>query len=362
VAQGFDKDGYVRWVQRSLNRIMGRSVPVDGRDIGPWREVLREFKLSLRIRDPGIADFQIGPNTQNQIIRLNHLSPDYVEWLHEKLDAGPASGDASAATRLAKAVRGFQAKTAPLKQDGWVGFATEAALMRRFGDPPGNGGPPPKPAPEWLQVWNALPVQVRYARWIGDMASRVGADGQMAGRLPAGGWDPVYKHFVGILAKNAKSTPKLLHFYFTDTDIGQIALASMPRVVENPPRKAAGGGKLLDQEALRQIARQMTSTEDLFRLTLGYMNTPAAYAMAQQNFEERVFETYKAIQSGFMKLAYLGNWGRQGFFDAKHAYILIIISTLSLREESVYQAFRHNLPNPESWEAPASLGGLLGLD
>jgi hypothetical protein len=137
----------------------------------------------------------------------------------------------------------------------------------------------------------------------------------------------VYKHFLGIPARNAKSPPKLL-----------------------------------DQEALRQIARQMTSTEDLFRLTLGHMNTPAAYAMAQQHFEEQVFQTYKAIQSGFMKLAFLGSWGRRGFFDAKHAYILIIIATLSLREESVYQAFRRNLPNPESWEAPASLGGLLGLD
>lgn len=361
MAGSFDRIDYVKWVQRSLNRIMGRSVPVDGKEFGPWRGALGEFKDALRISEPGLDKFQVGAKTQNELIRLSHLSPTYLQWLHSKLPGAGHWEGADGTARLQKALRAFQAKHPPLKQDGWVGHATETALINAYGAPPGNGGPPPAPAPEWLQNWNALPVQARYARWIADMAARVGADKHMAGRLPAGGWDPVYKHFLGILAKNAKASPKLLHFYFTDTDVSQIALAKMDRVVAHPPKKAPGGGKLLDEQALRLIAQQMSTTQDLYKLALGMPMTPQAYSLAQLDFEERVFQTYKAIQSGFMKLAFLNSWGNQGFFDAKYAYILIIISTLSLSEESVYSAFRHNLPDPASWEAPKSLGGLLGL-
>ena len=362
MTQVFDKIDYVKWAQRSLNRVMGRSVPVDGKNIGPWREALGDFKRALKIRDPGLDDFQIGPKTQDQLIRLNHLSPDYVSWLHANLPGAGAPDGANAVGLLETAIRAFQKAHPPLTKDGWVGHATETALIDRYGEPPGNGGPPPRPVPEWLQVWNALPIQVRYARWISDMASRVGADKPINGRLPTGGWDPVYKHFLGILAKNAKATPKLVHFYFTDTDVGQISVKEMPRVVSHPPKEAPGGGKLLDEQALRQIVSMMTSTADLFLLTMGMMMTPKDYARAQFDFEERVFETFKSIESGFRKMNVLGQWGRQGHFDAKYAYILIVIATLSLRDESVYKAFRHNLPNLNSWEAPAALAAVLGLD
>ncbi len=362
MSASYDGGAYVRWVQRSLNRITGRSLAVDGKNMGPWRDVLADFKRALRITDPGLTAFQIGPTTQNQLIRLNHLSPDYVEWLQLKLNAGGEGGPA-AAMAVAKAVKKFQTANPPLKADGWVGHATETALIARFGNPPGESGPPPKPAPEWLQIWHALPVQVRYARWITDMAARVGADQNMAGRLPKGGWDPVYKHFVGILGQTAKSRPKLLHRYFTMTDVDAIADAPMARVVNNPPKTAPDGGKLLDEQALRTVADRMSSTLDLYQHTLGMPMTPQEYAAQQQRFEELVFQTYQSIRSGFGHLAYLGNWGRQGFFDAKHQYILIIISTLSLSKESVYAAFRHNLPNPKSWEAPVgSWSALLGLD
>ena len=53
--------------------------------------------------------------------------------------------------------------------------------------------------------------------------------------------------------------------------------------------------------------------------------------------------------------------GQPGFFDAKYAYILIVIATLSLEKESVYSAFRHNLPNLSSWEAPKALAAVLQL-
>ena len=196
------------------------------------------------------------------------------------------------------------------------------------------------------------------------MAARVGANkAKDGGRpVPKGGWDPMCQHMLGILAKNAKARPKLMHFCFTDTDVSQIALAKMDRVVNHPPQKAPAGGKLLDEQALCMIVQRMTSTEDQFKLTMGMVMTPQAYSNTQLIFEERVFQTFKAIQSGFMKMAFLGAWGRQGFFDTKYEYILIIIATLSLSDESVYSAFRHNLPNLSSWEAPKSLAGLLGLD
>lgn len=359
-AAAFDKIDYLRWAQRSLNRIMGRSVPVDGREFGPWREALGDFKRGFGIKDPGLTDFQIGANTQNQLIRLNHLSPDYVDWLAAKLPGGVAKGPAGQ-THLEKAIRAFQAQR-QLKQDGWVGHATEAALVSRYGQPPGNGGPPPKPVPESLQIWNALPFQVRYARWISDMAARVSSDQHMAGRLPKGGWDPVYKHFLGILARNAKANPKLVHFFYTAMDIENIAKADMPLVVNNRPKKAPGGGWLVHDGALLQVARQMTTTLSLYDHVMGALMTPAAYAASQQRFEEKVFQAYKDVGRGFGTLAHKGNWARQGIFDAKYQYLLIIISTLSLREESVYKAFRHNLPDPKSWEAPSgSWGSILGL-
>jgi hypothetical protein len=153
-----------------------------------------------------------------------------------------------------------------------------------------------------------------------------------------------------------------VHFYFTDLDVSQIATRDMPRVVSHPPKAAPGGGKLLDEQALRQILGMMTSTQELFELTMGMIMTPKDYASRHVVFDERVFETFKAIESGFRKLAFLGSWGKQGFFDAKYDYILIVIATLSLRDESVYKAFRDNLPDPSSWEAPAALAAVLGLD
>ena len=312
MAAGFDTIDYVKWAQRSLNRIMGRSVPVDGKEIGPWREALGDFKELFNIAEPGLTKFQIGAKAQNELIRMSHLSKGYVAWLQAKLPGAGSPDGLDPAGKLQKAIRVFQQNNPPLKVDGWVGHATEARLLKVYGEPPGNGGPPPAPAPEWLQVWNALPLQVRYAKWIADLAARVGADQQMAGRLPPGGWDPVYKHFLGILAANAKERPKLLHFYFTDLDVSGIAVAPMDRVVNNPPKKAEGGGKLLDEQALRLIVAQMTSTEDLFRLTAGIFMTPEAHSAAQLAFEERVFQTFKSIQSGFQKLAFLGSWGSQG--------------------------------------------------
>jgi len=97
------------------------------------------------------------------LVRLSHLSPTYLQWLHAKLPGAGNWEGADGASRLQKAICAFQAKHPPLKQDDWIGAKTETALIAVYGEPPGNGGPPPAPAPapEWLQVWNALPIQMR---------------------------------------------------------------------------------------------------------------------------------------------------------------------------------------------------------
>jgi len=51
-----------------------------------------------------------------------------------------------------------------------------------------------------------------------------------------------------------------------------------------------------------------------------------------------------------------------GNYDSKYDYMLSVIATLSLSEDSVYSAFGHNLQNPASWEAPQALAALLGLN
>jgi len=51
-----------------------------------------------------------------------------------------------------------------------------------------------------------------------------------------------------------------------------------------------------------------------------------------------------------------------GNYDSKYDYMLSVIATLSLSEDSVYSAFRHNMLNPASWEAPQALAALLGLN
>ena len=102
MASGFDRIDYVKWVQRALNRIMGRSLPVDGKEIGPWHGALGDFKEYLRINEPGLDKFQIGARTQNELIRLSHLSPTYAQWLHTKL---PGAGDWQGADGAARRSR-----------------------------------------------------------------------------------------------------------------------------------------------------------------------------------------------------------------------------------------------------------------
>ncbi len=72
---------YVRWIQTSLNRILGLRLPVDGR-IGPQtRSALRDFQRRAGLR----ADAIVGPLTEAALIRLSAEKP-----------AGAASAAASA--------------------------------------------------------------------------------------------------------------------------------------------------------------------------------------------------------------------------------------------------------------------------
>lgn len=146
----FDPHDYVRWVQRSLNRLLEISLAVDGNDRSePYRSAVREFNRLFLRRDFDGVDEQ----AQNALIRANESDSRYLTWVQLALSralntTSPAGiGSAAAANHLAmtnatrQLVRSFQRTQAGVQVDGFVGFRTELALMRAArAAPPGTEG------------------------------------------------------------------------------------------------------------------------------------------------------------------------------------------------------------------------------
>lgn len=141
---------YIGWVQRSLNRLLGCSLVTDGSDTEQYRDQVKDFKFAYALG----GSPQIGVAEQNALIKANHLTPEYVAWAQEALNAvgasmgAPITGTADAGTKTS--ILSFQSYEG-LGDDGWIGAQTETRLIARSGLlPPGHltaGTPPKKPKP-----------------------------------------------------------------------------------------------------------------------------------------------------------------------------------------------------------------------
>ncbi len=176
---------YIRWVQSSLNRILGLSLPVDGIMTPETRDAIRRFQERERLPVDGI----VGPETERALIaaragqttrtsdkqpaepgdsqppgpgdtqpaepgefdefdnefadfeweeEVNRSSRDYVRWVQSSLNKIMGlrlSVDGSIGTQTRSAIRSFQQRQG-LRADGIVGSRTEAALIASGASPP----------------------------------------------------------------------------------------------------------------------------------------------------------------------------------------------------------------------------------
>jgi peptidoglycan hydrolase-like protein with peptidoglycan-binding domain len=147
---------YIRWVQRSLNRVnikRARSacLTTDGLVSQAYRAAVRRFQSSVGLTPNG----QVNAQTQNALIKANERDFEYVLWVQTTLndlrtggffqgDAVPVDGTLGRRTR--DAIRAFQRQLADgtilgspvsVSVDGVVGPKTEAvlALLRRSKPP-----------------------------------------------------------------------------------------------------------------------------------------------------------------------------------------------------------------------------------
>lgn len=141
-------DDYLGWVKRSLNRLLGASLPDDGTDTTEYRDWVEEFQFAYMISSP---KREVDEGTQNALIKANHRDPIYVDWVNEaltKVGAGKALNiDGIWDPASKKALLAFQAEEG-LSKDGWVGARTETALIAATKIPPPGSREVPKPKPK----------------------------------------------------------------------------------------------------------------------------------------------------------------------------------------------------------------------
>jgi hypothetical protein len=126
-------------VQRSLNRVLGLQLITDGADNESYRDAIEQFQA-----DEDLAMTRtIDRREQDLLIRLNHASSVYMDWVRQCLSSvGFNSGNDAAR------IQAFQ-KALGLTADGWVGARTETAMIWATGKhPPGHQTTPSKPKPK----------------------------------------------------------------------------------------------------------------------------------------------------------------------------------------------------------------------
>jgi peptidoglycan hydrolase-like protein with peptidoglycan-binding domain len=167
VCRSFEIDSadYIKWVQRSLNRILGSGLVVDGKPTKSYRDAVQQFQQKHRLTVNG----EVNRRTADKLILDNEANVDYVKWAQRALNTDGAALDpdgriGSSSSKTKKAIRMYQTKRTPaLCVDGFLGAKTELFLISESGmAPPGDlraqpqPQPPPKPIstdfPAFLQA------------------------------------------------------------------------------------------------------------------------------------------------------------------------------------------------------------------
>ncbi|MBL8817624.1 MAG: peptidoglycan-binding protein [Planctomyces sp.] len=131
------EEKYIQWVQRTLNRDLDSDLVTNGRVTAEYREAVETFQLKHDLRITGLVDRE----DQDTMIKVNHKTRSYVNWLQEALRASGV--DSSLAItgvvdeKTKKCVKSFQAFH-NLTDDGWVGAKTESELIESSGILPGG--------------------------------------------------------------------------------------------------------------------------------------------------------------------------------------------------------------------------------
>jgi hypothetical protein len=131
---------YLKWVQRSLNRLYKIRIPTDGKDSNAYRTALRKFNAEYSGRDYSDVD----ERTQNDLISVNAAPGSYVAWVIRALNAvgaGPLPVSDAYNSAVVSAIKKFQGRPGlGIKVDGYVGAKTELALIKASALlPPGEG-------------------------------------------------------------------------------------------------------------------------------------------------------------------------------------------------------------------------------
>jgi len=191
---------YVRWVQSSLNQILGLRLPIDGRMSAETRSAVREFQQRQRLPADGI----VGPDTERALLaarrrpaparagarraelemleagyglgeleaEIDRRSREYGRWVQSSLNRILGLGlavDGIVGPITRSAIRSFQQRQG-LVIDGVVGPQTERALIAAGApQPPGAGTAPPSPIPtppvRPASVLAANMVQIATQEW-----------------------------------------------------------------------------------------------------------------------------------------------------------------------------------------------------
>lgn len=151
---------FLRWVQSTLNQVLGLNLPVDGLPGPATRSAIRSFQQRHGLPADGI----VGPDTRRALVEarkqpvgaapegeVSYASRDYIRWVQSSLNRIlgarlAVDGIAGPATR--QAVMAFQ-RSRGLVADGIPGPRTAAALQAAGAPAPPSGGAPvvPSPAP-----------------------------------------------------------------------------------------------------------------------------------------------------------------------------------------------------------------------
>ena len=328
---------YVRWTQRSLNRIMGAAMVCDGNEIGPWRPLMANFKTAFSINEPGLTAEQIGPKCQNEMIRLNDLTPEYCAWINECLNVpgnptGPGSTDARR-----KAVMAFQSGRGTV--DGWVGPATERALVDySFSAPPGDVGkaapkPAPKPLPDWLKAWRELTLQSRYKQWAIDCVDEVRKKFPFSDEIG---------DLALVMSRRAARDPTAYLKYFGAQWVRDLARDPPLGLMKPQIIKAPDGIRFeITPATARLFDLRLSDTRSLMHIAHRACITPEDYARNRVDFIAHYKALWNSISAGMGQ--WNAEWGgpEDDFAEARLYIVRGTMEALMRREGSVYWAFRH---------------------
>src|SRR5262249_36915818 len=103
---------YLKWVQRSLNRRYGLSIPTNGSDSSAYRDAVRRFNREYS----GRVSADVDEETQNNLIFVNEAPGPYLAWVVQALNAagfGPIPATNAYTPAILKALKNFQASRKP---------------------------------------------------------------------------------------------------------------------------------------------------------------------------------------------------------------------------------------------------------